>query len=93
MAASNDAPETDAPERAVLADLAFHRALLFAAHNELLAHMETVIESGLQVRDQLVHGSGQWPDPVPEHREVLDAVHARDPAAARQAMQVLLKES
>jgi DNA-binding FadR family transcriptional regulator len=41
----------------VEADLAFHRALLAAAHNELLTSMEVVIEAGLRVRDQIVHSA------------------------------------
>ena len=42
---------------AVAADLAFHRALLAATHNELLDRMEVVIETGLAERDRLVHSA------------------------------------
>ena len=38
------------PEDVVAADIAFHRALLFATHNELLQRMEIVIETGLRAR-------------------------------------------
>ncbi|NRQ37745.1 FadR family transcriptional regulator [Nonomuraea sp. NN258] len=41
----------------VSADLAYHRALLNAAHNELLQRMEIVLETGLAERDRLVHGA------------------------------------
>lgn len=80
--------------RAVESDLAFHRALLAATHNELLERMEAVIESGLAARDELVHGAGGEPDdPVPSHRAVLDGVRAQDPDAAEAAMRALLDKA
>ncbi|MFC9842750.1 FadR/GntR family transcriptional regulator [Streptomyces sp. NPDC060223] len=78
---------------AVEADLAFHRALLAATHNELLERMEMVIESGLAQRDQLVHSAPHSEDPVPSHRAVLDAVRDRDPDAAESAMRALLDQA
>jgi DNA-binding FadR family transcriptional regulator len=87
-AADNGAPE------AVEADLAFHRALLAASHNELLERMEMVISTGLAARDRLVHGPGHHPeDPVPSHRAVLDAVRGRDADAAEKAMRALLAQA
>ncbi|MFK0194858.1 FadR/GntR family transcriptional regulator [Kitasatospora sp. NPDC090308] len=80
----------DDAHAAVEADLAFHRALLAAAHNELLTRMEVVIEAGLRVRDHLVHGSEHGSDAVPAHRAVLDAVRAREPEAAERAVHALL---
>ncbi|MFI9611992.1 FadR/GntR family transcriptional regulator [Streptomyces sp. NPDC052023] len=78
---------------AVEADLAFHRALLAATHNELLSRMEMVIESGLAHRDRIVHSSPHGEDPVPAHRAVLDAVRDRDPRAAEAAMRALLDQA
>jgi GntR family transcriptional regulator, galactonate operon transcriptional repressor len=79
---------------AVDADLAFHRALLAASHNEMLERMEMVIATGLAFRDRLVHASGHRPqDPVPSHGAVLDAVRARDADAAERAMRALLQQS
>lgn len=78
---------------AVEADLAFHRALLAATHNELLERMEMVIESGLAHRDRIVHSSPHSDDPVPSHRAVLDAVRDQDPAAAERAMRALLDQA
>jgi DNA-binding FadR family transcriptional regulator len=78
---------------AVEADLAFHRALLAAAHNELLTRMEVVIEAGLRVRDHIVHGAGHSTDAVPAHRAVLDAVRARDAEAAARAVEELLAQA
>jgi GntR family transcriptional regulator, galactonate operon transcriptional repressor len=77
----------------VLADLAFHRALLAATHNELLQRMEMVIETGLAERDRLVHGAPSAQDPVPSHRRVLDAIRDQDPARAEQAMHDLLEQA
>ncbi|KOX01766.1 MULTISPECIES: FadR/GntR family transcriptional regulator [Streptomyces] len=84
--------DTD-PVHAVEADLAFHRALLAATHNELLERMEMVIESGLAHRDRLVHSSPHSEDPVPAHRAVLDAVRDQDPRAAEAAMLALLEQA
>ncbi|MCX5070994.1 FadR family transcriptional regulator [Streptomyces sp. NBC_00513] len=88
MAAAGN--NTDA---AVEADLAFHRVLLAATHNELLTRMEVVIEAGLRVRDHLVHSTEHWADPVPAHRAVLDAVRDRDPQAAEHAVRHLLVQA
>lgn len=75
------------------ADLAFHRAMLEAAHNELLSQMEVVIEAGLRVRDQFVHGDGYVPDSAPEHLAILEAVRAGDGVAAAEATRALLQRS
>ncbi|MFI6345793.1 FadR/GntR family transcriptional regulator [Streptomyces sp. NPDC050560] len=82
-----------AASHAVASDLAFHRALLGATHNELLQRMEMVIESGLAHRDRLVHGTGEADDPVPSHRAVLDAVRAGDAEGAASAMRALLEKA
>ncbi|MFJ7073772.1 FadR/GntR family transcriptional regulator [Streptomyces sp. NPDC098781] len=81
------------PGRAVEADLAFHRALLAATHNELLERMEMVIEPGLAHRDRIVHSHPHSEDPVPAHRAVLDAVRDQDPGAAETAMRALLVQA
>jgi DNA-binding FadR family transcriptional regulator len=78
---------------AVGADLAFHRALLTATHNELLERMEMVIESGLAHRDEIVHNSPHGEDPVPSHLAVLDAVRAGDGDTAERAMRALLEQA
>ncbi len=83
---------TDAPA-VVEADLAFHRALLDAAHNELLSRMEVVIEAGLRARDAVVHNGEHWPDSVPVHRAIIDAIEAGDAAAAQAAVQALLMQA
>ncbi len=81
------------PAAAVAADLAFHRALLAATHNELLLRMEVVIETGLAERDRMVHGAQGSDDPVPSHRAVVNAIRRHDPDAAARAMRKLLAKA
>lgn len=80
------------PDDAVGADLRFHRALLAAAHNELLARLEIAIEPALAERDRLVH-SKQPSDPAPAHRVVYQAIAAGDPVQAEGAMRALLEQA
>ena len=75
------------------ADAAFHRALLAATGNELLARFELILEPGLRERDRLVHAHGDADDPVPSHRRVLDAVRDRDAPGAELAMLDLLAKA
>jgi len=77
----------------VEADLAFHRVLLDAAHNELLSRMEVVIEAGLRARDLMVHAGEHWPDSVPVHRAILEAIEAGDGSAAAAAVDTLLEQA
>lgn len=79
-------------EEHIAADLAFHRALLAAAHNELIEPLATLIEVGLRVRDRLVH-SVIVTDASDEHAAVLDAVRRKRPQAAETAMRTLLTRS
>jgi GntR family galactonate operon transcriptional repressor len=81
------------PAAAVAADLAFHRALLAATHNELVQRMEVLIETGLAERDRMVHGAIGPSDPVPSHRAVVDAIRRRNPGQAARAMGKLLDQA
>ena len=85
--------EAGDPAAAVAADLAFHRALLRATHNELLQRMEVVIETGLAERDRLVHGLEPDNDPVPSHRAIVEAIRSRDAGGAETAMRELLAKA
>ncbi|MFB4195563.1 FadR/GntR family transcriptional regulator [Streptomyces carpaticus] len=89
MARAHAHSSTDATE----ADAAFHRALLSATGNEMLARMDLLLEPGLRARDRVVHSHGQANDPVPSHRAVLDAIRAQDPAGAELAMLDLLAKA
>jgi GntR family transcriptional regulator, galactonate operon transcriptional repressor len=92
-ALSDMAAAGDDPEACVQADLAFHRRLMAATHNNFLVRMERIIAIGLAERDKLVHGAPTAEDPVPSHRKVFDAIVARDAAAAEQAMLTLVAKS
>ncbi|MGW4061131.1 FadR/GntR family transcriptional regulator [Amycolatopsis sp. NPDC004747] len=83
----------DDPDASVQADLAFHRRLMAATHNNFLMRMERIIAIGLAERDKLVHGTSPAEDPVPSHRKVFDAIVAGDPAAAEQAMLALVTKA
>lgn len=82
-----------AGEAAVDADLRFHRAVLVAAHNDLLLPMEAVIETGLRVRDRLVHDDPACADPIPIHQRVVTALGGRDPDGAESALRELLAQA
>ncbi len=85
---ANAAGDADA---AIAADLAFHRALLTATHNELLAQLDIVITTALDARDRVVHKAGdKWRDPSPVHQLVLDRIEARDAEGSVAAMLDLL---
>lgn len=78
---------------AAAADVDFHRALLHATGNELLARMDLLLEPGLRERDRIVHSRHGADDPVPSHRAVVDAIRARDAAGASAAMLALLAKA
>jgi len=78
---------------AVEADLAFHRAVLMATHNELLVRTEIVLEPGLEARDRVVHAAVEDDDPTPAHAAVLEAIRDGDPGRAVSAASALLAKS
>jgi GntR family transcriptional regulator, transcriptional repressor for pyruvate dehydrogenase complex len=75
-------------ERSVLHDLAFHRAIATATHNELfLVLHDSMGEMLLEVRRRnLSRGRDERRLVVGMHRRIRDAIAEHDPAAARQAM-------
>jgi len=76
------------------ADKSFHLSLLKATHNELMMRFDVVVIHALDARNRIQHHpSGTWLDPVPDHRAVLEAVIAGDPAAAERAMRHAIRES
>ncbi|MGJ5893572.1 FadR family transcriptional regulator [Streptomyces sp. V2] len=80
-------------DAAAEADAAFHRALLTATGNELLARMDLLLEPGLRERDRMVHAHTDADDPVPSHRAVLDAIRDQSPTRAESAMLTLLTKA
>jgi GntR family transcriptional repressor for pyruvate dehydrogenase complex len=81
-------------ESCVEADLAFHRALAAASHNELfLVLHDSIGEALLEVRRRkLARGVQQRAECARAHRAILAAVTARDPGAAQAAMRSHLSE-
>jgi GntR family galactonate operon transcriptional repressor len=76
------------------ADVAFHRRLLVASGNDLLARIGSVFEAVLRARDELVHGAGRHVDDFRgPHEAVLDAVRDGDGDRAHAAMQDLIAKS
>jgi len=73
------------------ADRDFHQAVLDATANPPLASLASTIGAGVRWTTFYKQRKHRLPpDPMPEHWAVFDAVAARDPGAARRAMQVLV---
>jgi GntR family transcriptional regulator, galactonate operon transcriptional repressor len=81
------------PDTMVEADLRFHRALLDAAHNEVLSRMEVVLAAGLQIRDRFVHHSTQGADPMPAHLALYAAISDGDADEAGLMVEALLAQA
>jgi GntR family galactonate operon transcriptional repressor len=75
------------------ADVAFHRALLRASGNELLARIGAVFEAVLRARDEVVHRAGHRDDFQAPHAAVLTAIRERRAERAHEAMCELLAKS
>ena len=75
-------------------DLAFHRRIVEATHNDLLAYIGTMLSLALRESIKL---SSRLPNThalsLPRHKAILTALLARDPLAAHQATLVQLNET
>ncbi|MCU1574738.1 MAG: transcriptional regulator, GntR family [Micrococcaceae bacterium] len=81
-------------ERLEAADQDFHLQLLRATHNELMMRLDVVVVHAVHARNRIQHHPGAgWLDPVPDHRRVLAAIEAGDPAAAEAAMRYAIRGS
>ena len=79
--------ESHSIEDFVVADALFHRAILRAANNEILLSMEGVIFSALLSSIRLTNRDPREnASSIPFHREVLDAIKARDHKQAQKMM-------
>jgi DNA-binding FadR family transcriptional regulator len=76
---------------AIEADLAFHHAILAAAHNDLLLQMGNLIGVGLSVSHRM--SAESYALFLPQHRRVADAISAGKPAAAHDSMETLLSDT
>lgn len=89
FAAMSEAARTE--RSGVAADLAFHRAILAAAHNALLLQMGNLIAVGLDIAHRL--SSESFVVFLPMHKAVLDAILAREGERGEAAMRHLLSET
>jgi DNA-binding FadR family transcriptional regulator len=73
-------------------DLLFHQGLLRAGGNRLLLHMSKALSALLRISFDLSTRKKDGPlRSLPLHRNVLDAVVARDPGRAEKAIRVLIE--
>jgi DNA-binding GntR family transcriptional regulator len=66
-------------------DLAYHRAITQAGHNAPLADLARDLEHRVALIKHQTRRYNAHPQTSAQHRALLDAILARDPAAARQA--------
>ena len=84
----------DDPEAYYQADLAFHRALFTAAGNPFIDRLGTIVSAVLAVSFRLQQRSLiPFGLALKLHARVLEAVRARDPAAAEAAMHDIIAEA
>lgn len=83
--------EAKDPAEATQADLAFHRAVLVATKNDLLARVERLTRSLFEERDRIVHGQQiDSSTAVALHASLLDAITAGDADEARRATEQII---
>ncbi|MCO5066574.1 MAG: FadR family transcriptional regulator [Rhizobiaceae bacterium] len=83
-----DAGESN--EAWVEADLAFHRSIYLATHNEFFWPIGQLFSFGLRQMFAIAAQGSHRPRALVEHRDVLDAILARKPDLARAAALTLL---
>lgn len=84
----------DEPEGYIVADAAFHDALLEAAGNEVLVHLMRPVGALLLKSRELTVGRRRPPTTaLSEHRQILARVEAGDEEGARAAMESHLNET
>nr|WP_281371340.1 FadR/GntR family transcriptional regulator [Leifsonia naganoensis] len=77
----------------VQADVDFHTALLRATGNELIEHMDMMLQPILSFRDNLIPEAQQSEDFIARHTAVVEAVSRGDADGAERAMLQLLTEA
>jgi GntR family transcriptional repressor for pyruvate dehydrogenase complex len=82
MQAAAQDPETFAQK-----DAEFHRRLAQTTHNPLITLLlDSIRDLIAEVRTRVAHDPGLYDQVMPGHLRILDAVAARDPQRAREAM-------
>jgi GntR family transcriptional regulator, galactonate operon transcriptional repressor len=90
FAAMETAPDV---QTSIEADLAFHRAIVLATGNALLASFSPAIEASLAVSFRVSRAGMTLPHVVPMHRAVAEPILKGDAEGARAAMNTLLDRS
>jgi GntR family galactonate operon transcriptional repressor len=80
-------------QSSIEADLAFHRAIVVATGNALLAAFLPAIEASLSVSFRVSRAGKTQPHVVPMHRAVAEPIAAGNPDGAKSAMNALLDRS
>jgi DNA-binding FadR family transcriptional regulator len=75
------------------ADLRFHQAVYLATHNEFFWPIGRLLEPALVAGFRVTGSAGNHRQCVPEHRELRDAILARDPSRSYQAAVDLMRTS
>jgi len=78
------------PDDTLDADIAFHVAVLHASKNPFYAQFRDVVATALAKSIRFTNNIRGHSASIPEHAAVLDAVAARDPDRAREAMRRLI---
>lgn len=73
-------------------DIAFHVAILEASGNPFFAQFRDVVATALQTSIQYTNRHRGRSASLPAHKAVLDAIVARDPEGAAEAMRALLSD-
>jgi DNA-binding FadR family transcriptional regulator len=85
------APDGDA---SVEPDLRFHQSILAASNNEFLQPLGALIETAMASSFRVTNNEpGALQVSLPRHQAVRDAILARQPEEARQAMRILLEDA
>ena len=72
------------------ADIAFHVAILRASHNPFYAQFRDVVTTALRTSIRFTNRLKGHSASIADHRAVLDAIVARDPGRARDAMRGII---
>lgn len=74
-------------------DVAFHTALYIASNNLFMAPLANLFRQYFQMSFKLSSSNFHHQHCLQEHRDVFEAIRARDPARAAQAVQILLEQA
>lgn len=76
------------------ADQQFHATMLEATHNELLVNLSGTIAAAVRWTTFFKYRASRHPrDGLPEHRALFETIANADPAAARRATEILVRQA